>query len=179
VDVEHYRAAILLIIAAVTAGAIVAGSGPLVAWSMIAAGVVILLQRPRPRRWPLHDASGVVYVAVGLVLALNSDASPVVVALFVALFLGLQGLFRIVRATTSDEASRWPLIQGVIGLVLAVVTGLWAAQRVVIGLVFALTTLHRLPAPGLRVIGLFIVLDMVFSAWPGLSTARVPQRRAA
>jgi len=165
-DGQFRTGVILLVIAALTASAIVARSAPLMGSLMIVAGIVIFAAQPRPQRRVLHGVGATLYVVVGLVLVLQADASRVVLALIVALFLGFQGIFRIVTGTASDDPSRSRAIQGVIGLVLGAVTVAWAGQQLVVGLIFGMMTLQRWPAPGVRVIGLFIVIDMVFAAWP-------------
>jgi uncharacterized membrane protein HdeD (DUF308 family) len=163
---------LLLLVAALTVGAIVWRSAVLVGALALVAGAVQFLHgaRRQQRIESVHVASGLVYVLVGVVVVTHTAENRLALALLATLFLAAQGIIRLVLP--GEGSSRLVVIHAVVALVLALITGLWALQQGVIGVVLGVLTWRDWPPPDLRGVGLFIVVDMLFCAACLIATRR-------
>jgi uncharacterized membrane protein HdeD (DUF308 family) len=163
---------VLMVTSALTVAAIGLRSASLVGWLMIAAGGVIVAQGI-PRRETggrvLTAASGLLYIITGLLIIVHPEATPLARAFLVAGFLVVQGIVRLLAAVI--RASGATLAHAITCMLLGFVTGIWAQAHLVVAMLLGMAG-HRWTPPGLRVIGLFIVVDMLLAGWPLLASAR-------
>ena len=103
------------------------------------------------RRWSgfiLGLLTGVLYVAVGALIFIDPVDAAAGLTLLIAAFLIVGGIFRIVAAVAIRfEHWVWPLVSGVLALVLGVL--IW----------------RQWPSSSFWVIGLFLGLEILFSGW--------------
>ncbi len=104
----------------------------------------------------LHLLSGVLSLVIGLLVLRAPGDAVLALTLLLACLLAVGGIFKMVVALTSRFAAwGWPLVSGIIDLILGVLIGLeW-------------------PASGVWVLGLFIGISLVFRGvnWIGLGLA--------
>jgi uncharacterized membrane protein HdeD (DUF308 family) len=92
--------------------------------------------------------SGVLYLLVGLVMATKPIRSAEALTLVLALFLLIDGIFRIATAFVARLQHR-----------------LWLAVNGAISSLLGLMILGDLPGDGLWVIGTFVGIDLIFNGW--------------
>ena len=120
-------------------------------WLMIFAGVVEAVHAFWKKEWGglfLNLLVGVLYVVVGFMVLANPAASAVTLTLIMAIFFILDGIFRIIIAVTMHYPRwGWMLLNGIVTLILGII--IWQQWQQL----------------GLRIIGLFIGIDLIFSGW--------------
>jgi uncharacterized membrane protein HdeD (DUF308 family) len=120
-------------------------------WLLVIGGVLSLVDAFVQRRWGgffMELFAGILYIIVGLMVVANTAASAVVLTLVIAVFLLIDGVFRIVTAL-SVRFPHWPwmLLNGVIGVLLGIM--IW----------------RQWPWSGLWVIGLFVGIELILYGW--------------
>jgi uncharacterized membrane protein HdeD (DUF308 family) len=120
-------------------------------WLMIFAGVVEAVHAFWKKEWGglfLNLLVGVLYIVVGFMVLANPTASAMTLTLIMAIFFILDGIFRIIIAVTMHYPRwGWMLLNGIVTLTLGII--IWQQWQQL----------------GLRIIGLFIGIDLIFSGW--------------
>ena len=120
-------------------------------WLMIFAGVVEAVHAFWKKEWGglfLNLLVGVLYIVVGFMVLTNPTASAMTLTLIMAIFFILDGIFRIIIAVTMHYPRwGWMLFNGIVTLILGII--IWQQWQQL----------------GLRIIGLFIGIDLIFSGW--------------
>ena len=120
-------------------------------WLMIFAGVVEAVHAFWKKEWGglfLNLLVGVLYIVVGFMVLANPAASAMTLTLIMAIFFILDGIFRIIIAVTMHFPRwGWMLLNGIVTLILGII--IWQQWQQL----------------GLRIIGLFIGIDLIFSGW--------------
>jgi uncharacterized membrane protein HdeD (DUF308 family) len=120
-------------------------------WLLIIMGVVEAVQSFWQPKWGgvfLHLMVGTLAAVVGFHLVSSPMEGALVLSLVMAIYFMLAGIFRAVTAIAMRFPNwGWVLLSGGITFILGVlIKSQW-------------------PASGLRIIGLFIGIDMIFSGW--------------
>jgi uncharacterized membrane protein HdeD (DUF308 family) len=156
---SHWWCFLLLGIALVVLGAVCI-SEPLIptlasvvflGYLLIAAGIVQIVSSFWSGKWSgmlLHLLIGVLYAIVGYMIVDSPGVSMLLLTQFIAIFLIVGGLFRIISAlVVRFQDWRWVALNGGVTLLLGII-------------------IHRqLPEAALWVIGLFIGIEMIFNGW--------------
>jgi uncharacterized membrane protein HdeD (DUF308 family) len=118
---------------------------------LIAAGIIQIVSSFWAGKWSgmlLHILVGVLYVVVGYMVVDAPVISMVVLTKFIAIFLIVAGVFRIVSALlVRFQDWGWVLLNGGVTLFLGVIIN------------------RQLPEAALWVIGLFLGIEMLFNGW--------------
>lgn len=118
---------------------------------LIAGGIVQVVSSFWAGKWSgmlLHILIGVLYAVVGYMIIDAPGLSMLVLTKFIAIFLIVSGLFRIVSALVMRFRDwGWVLLNGGITLLLGIIIN------------------RQLPEAALWVIGLFIGIEMLFNGW--------------
>jgi uncharacterized membrane protein HdeD (DUF308 family) len=118
---------------------------------LIAAGIVQVVSSFWAGKWSgmlLHMLIGVLYAVVGYMIVDQPGVSMLVLTKFIAIFLIVSGVFRIVSALiTRFNDWGWVLLNGVISLILGLIIN------------------RQMPEAALWVIGLFIGIELLFNGW--------------
>src|SRR5262245_57082853 len=102
----------------------------------------------------LHILIGLLYGVVGYMIIDDPGLSMVVLTKFIAIFLIVDGLFRIVSALfVRFQDWGWVLLNGCVTLLLGVIIS------------------RQMPEAALWVIGLFIGIEMIFNGWAWIMMA--------
>ena len=156
---SHWWCFLLLGIALVVLGAVCI-SEPLIptlasvvflGYLLIAAGIVQIVSSFWSGKWSgmlLHLLIGVLYAIVGYMIVDSPGVSMLLLTQFIAIFLIVGGLFRIISAlVVRFQDWGWVALNGGVTLLLGII-------------------IHRqLPEAALWVIGLFIGIEMIFNGW--------------
>ena len=166
-SVARLSGALLIVLALLTAVAIANGNVQSAGWAVTVAGFAQLVIGASG--WVasidrVRIASGIVFVATGIVVVTHAVTRPLETALVVAGFLIAQGLLCVVVGCPAHALTCF---------LLAFVTLGWASIRVGVELVLGVLTRREWPAPALRVIGLFVAVDMLWWGWSSVSSRRV------
>ena len=133
-------------------------------WLMIFAGVVEAIHAFWKKEWGglfLNLLVGVLYVVVGLMVLANPKATAVTLTLVMAIFFILDGIFRIIIAVTARLPQwGWMLFNGIVTLILGII--IWQQWQYF----------------GLRIIGLFIGIDLIISGWTWVMLSLASRRLA-
>ena len=120
-------------------------------FTLIAAGITQVISSFWAGNWSgmlLHMLIGVLYMVVGYMIIDQPGVSMVVLTKFIAIFLIVSGVFRIVASLMTRFAGwGWVLLNGVIALLLGVIIN------------------RQMPEAALWVIGLFIGIELLFNGW--------------
>ena len=134
-------------------------------WLMIFAGVVEAIHAFWKKEWGglfLNLLVGVLYVVVGLMVLANPKATAITLALVMAIFFILDGIFRIIIAVTARFPQwGWMLFNGIVTLILGLI--IWQQWQYF----------------GLRIIALFIGIDLIISGWTWVMVSLASRRMAA
>ena len=118
---------------------------------LLAAGIVQVISSFWAGKWSgmlLHMLVGVLYAVVGYMIIDDPKVSMLILTKFIAIFLIVAGVFRIVSALmTRFNDWGWVLLNGVITLILGLIIN------------------RQLPEAALWVIGLFIGIELLFNGW--------------
>jgi uncharacterized membrane protein HdeD (DUF308 family) len=118
---------------------------------LLAAGITQIISSFWAGKWSgmlMHMLIGVLYCVVGYMIIDEPGVSKLVLTKFIAIFLIVTGVFRIVSALmTRFNDWGWVLINGVITLLLGLIIN------------------RQLPEAALWVIGLFIGIELIFNGW--------------
>lgn len=118
---------------------------------LIAAGITQFVSAFWIGKWSgllIHMLIGVLYVVVGYMIIDAPVINMVLITKFIAIFLVVSGIFRIVSALVLRfQDWGWALLNGGVTLLLGVIIN------------------RQLPAAALWVIGLFIGIEMIFNGW--------------
>jgi uncharacterized membrane protein HdeD (DUF308 family) len=118
---------------------------------MLAGGIMQVISAFWAGSWSgmlFHVLIGVLYAVVGYMIIDNPNAGAVVLTKFIAIFLIVAGVFRIVSAlVTRFHDWGWVLLNGSVTLFLGLIIN------------------RQLPEASLWVIGLFIGIEMIFNGW--------------
>jgi uncharacterized membrane protein HdeD (DUF308 family) len=118
---------------------------------LIAAGIIQIVSSFWAGKWSgmlLHFLIGVLYAVVGYMIVDGPGLSLLLLTKFIAIFLIVSGLFRIVSAlVVRFHDWGWVLLNGGVTLLLGIIIN------------------RQLPAAALWVIGLFIGIEMLFNGW--------------
>lgn len=126
---------------------------------MIAGGVLTLIDAFRAEGWKAklwEILIALVYIVAGAVMVMNPGASAVWFTMFIAAFLLISGIFRIIigfQIRGEVKGWGWTVFGGVMSIVLAF-------------MIFA-----QWPFSGLWVIGLFIAIEMIMQGTSMISIA--------
>ena len=130
-----------------------------IGWLLLIGGVTEIVGTFWTRSWSgffLHLLSGVLAIVVGLLFLRAPVDAVIALTLLLACLLMVGGIFKIVAALTYRFAAwGWPLLSGVIDLILGIL--IWLEW----------------PASALWVIGLFVGISLIFRGvnWIGLGLA--------
>ena len=162
---NHWWCFLLLGIALVVIGALciaepfvmTVGGVIILGFLLIAAGIVQVVSAFWAGKWSgtlLHILIGVLYGVVGYMIIDDPGLSMVVLTKFIAIFLIVDGLFRIVSALfVRFQDWGWVLLNGCVTLLLGVIIS------------------RQMPEAALWVIGLFIGIEMIFNGWAWIMLA--------
>jgi uncharacterized membrane protein HdeD (DUF308 family) len=118
---------------------------------LLAAGITQVVSSFWAGRWSgmlFHMLIGVLYAVVGYMIVDAPGVSMLVLTKFIAIFLIVSGVFRIVAAlVTRFHDWGWVLLNGAITLLLGLIIN------------------RQLPEAALWLIGLFIGIEMIFNGW--------------
>jgi uncharacterized membrane protein HdeD (DUF308 family) len=118
---------------------------------MLAAGITQVVSSFWAGKWSgmlFHMLVGVLYGVVGYMIIDSPGLSLLVLTKFIAIFMIVAGVFRIVAAlVTRFHDWGWVLLNGVVTLLLGLIIN------------------RQLPAAALWFIGLCIGLEMIFNGW--------------
>jgi uncharacterized membrane protein HdeD (DUF308 family) len=133
-------------------------------WLMIFAGVVEAIHAFWKKEWGglfLNLLVGVLYVVVGLMVLANPEATAMTLVFVMAIFFILDGIFRIIIAVVARFPQwGWMLFNGIITLIL--------------GLIIR----QQWQYFGLRIIALFIGIDLIISGWTWVMLSLTSRRLA-
>jgi len=138
-------------------------------WLLIVGGVLQAAHAFREAHWGgffIDLITGILYGVAGFVLVANPLAGAATLTLLIAMFLWIEGIFRIMASTaTRHQNWGWVLLSGVIDVLLGAM--IW----------------QQWPVSGLWVIGLFVGIDMLFNGWAlamlGLAEKGQPEHATA
>jgi uncharacterized membrane protein HdeD (DUF308 family) len=104
--------------------------------------------------------SAVLYLAVGILLLVNPLGGALALTIVVAVFLIVEGIFKIITAfrVRDHDGWGWLLASGIVSVVLGVL--IWA----------------QWPASGLWVIGLLVGIQLLFTGWALVMLALAAKR---
>lgn len=126
---------------------------------VIAGGVLTLIDAFRAVGWKAklwEILIALVYIVAGAVMVMNPGASAVWFTMFIAAFLFISGIFRIVIGfQIRDEVKGWG----------------WTVFGGVASIVLAFMIFAQWPLSGLWVIGLFIAIEMIMQGTSMISIA--------
>jgi uncharacterized membrane protein HdeD (DUF308 family) len=118
---------------------------------LMVAGIMQIISSFWAGKWSgmlLHMLIGVLYGVTGYMIVDQPGVSMLVLTKFIAIFLIVAGVFRIVTAlVTRFNDWGWVLLNGVISLVLGLIIN------------------RQMPEAALWVIGLFIGIELLFNGW--------------
>ena len=124
---------------------------------LIAAGIIQVVTAFWAGKWSgmlLHILIGVFYGVVGYMIVDSPGVSMLLLTKFIAIFLIVSGLFRIVAALVSRfQDWGWVLLNGGVTLLLGIIIN------------------RQLPAAALWVIGLFLGIELLFNGWTWIMLA--------
>ena len=133
-------------------------------WLMIFSGVVEAIHAFWKKEWGglfLNLLVGVLYVVVGFMVLANPQATAMTLTLIMAIFFILDGIFRIIIAVaTRFPQWGWMLFNGIVTLILGII--IWQQWQYF----------------GLRIIGLFIGIDLIISGWTWVMLSLASRRVA-
>lgn len=133
-------------------------------WLMIFAGALEVIHAFWKKEWGwlfLNLLVGVLYIVVGLMVLANPEATAITLALVMAIFFILEGIFRIIIAVTARFPQwGWMLFNGIVTLILGII--IWQQWRYF----------------GLRIIALFIGIDLLISGWSWVMLSLASRRLA-
>jgi uncharacterized membrane protein HdeD (DUF308 family) len=120
-------------------------------FTLMAAGITQVVSAFWAGKWSgmlTHILIGVLYVVVGYMVVDAPVINMVLITKFIAIFLIVSGVFRIVSAlVTRFQDWGWALLNGGVTLLLGIVIN------------------RQLPEAALWVIGLFVGIEMIFNGW--------------
>lgn len=118
---------------------------------LLVAGITQIVSSFWAGKWSgmfMHMLIGVLYSATGFMIIDDPKVSMVVLTKFIAIFLIVAGVFRIVSALMARFHDwGWVLLNGVITLLLGMIIN------------------RQMPQAALWVIGLFIGIELLFNGW--------------
>jgi len=118
---------------------------------MLAGGIMQVVSSFWAGHWTgmlLHILIGILYGVVGYMIIDKPDLGMLVLTKFIAIFLIVAGVFRIVAALSMRFHDwGWVLLNGAITLILGLIIN------------------RQLPEAALWVIGLFVGIEMIFNGW--------------
>ncbi len=124
---------------------------------LIAAGIIQVVTAFWAGKWSgmlLHILIGVFYGVVGYMIVDAPGVSMLLLTKFIAIFLIVSGLFRIVSALVARFHDwGWVLLNGGVALLLGIIIN------------------RQLPSAALWVIGLFLGIELVFNGWAWIMLA--------
>jgi uncharacterized membrane protein HdeD (DUF308 family) len=134
-------------------------------WLLVIGGIAQGIHAFMVQRWGgflLQLLSAALYVVIGILLLVNPVEGALALTIVLAVFLIVEGIFKIVMALrVRDHAGwGWVLASGVLSLVLGVM--IWA----------------QWPAAGLWVIGLLVGVQLLFTGWSLLMLALAARAHA-
>jgi uncharacterized membrane protein HdeD (DUF308 family) len=133
-------------------------------WLMIFAGAVEAIHAFWKKEWGglfLNLLVGVLYIVVGIMVLANPKATAMTITLIMAIFFILDGIFRIIIAlATRFPQWGWMLVNGIVTLILGLI--IWQQWQNL----------------GLRIIGLFIGIDLIISGWTWVMVSLASRRLA-
>lgn len=117
---------------------------------LLAAGITQVISSFWAGKWSgmlMHMLVGVLYGVVGYMIIDAPGLSLIVATKFIAIFLIVSGIFRIVAALVERFHDwGWVLLNGVVSLLLGLI-------------------INRQPGDSLWLIGLFVGIEMIFNGW--------------
>ncbi|HXY37615.1 MAG TPA: HdeD family acid-resistance protein [Planctomycetaceae bacterium] len=120
-------------------------------WMLLIGGILSAGHAFWRKHWKgffLDLAIGVLYIVAGLMMVGNPVAAAVSLTLLIAMFLLMEGIFRIIVALSGQLEHRgWVMLNGLITAGLGIL--IW----------------RQWPLSGLWVIGLFVGIEMIFYGW--------------
>jgi uncharacterized membrane protein HdeD (DUF308 family) len=124
---------------------------------LLAGGITQIISSFWAGKWSgmmMHMLIGVLYAVVGYMIIDKPDVGLVVVTKFIAIFLIIAGVFRIVSALMMRFHDwGWVLLNGAITLLMGIIIN------------------RQLPEAALWVIGLFVGIEMLFNGWAWIMLA--------
>ena len=126
---------------------------------VIAGGILTLIDAFRAEGWKAklwEILIALVYIAAGGIMMANPAASAVWFTMFIAIFLLVTGIFRVVIGVQiKDEVKGWG----------------WTVFAGIASIVLAVMIFYQWPVSGLWVIGLFIAIEMIMQGTSMISIA--------
>ena len=127
------------------------GSVIILGFLLVAAGIIQVVSSFWAGKWSgmlLHMLVGVLYAVVGYMIVDAPGLSMLLLTKFIAIFLIVTGVFRIVSALfLRFQDWGWVLLNGGVTLLMGIIIN------------------RQLPEAALWVIGLFIGIEMLFNGW--------------
>lgn len=118
---------------------------------MLASGITQVISSFWAGRWSgmlLHMLIGVLYAVVGYMIIDSPGISMAVITKFIAIFLIITGVFRIVSSLLMRFHDwGWVLVNGLISLIMGLIIN------------------RQMPEASLWLIGLFVGIEMIFNGW--------------
>jgi uncharacterized membrane protein HdeD (DUF308 family) len=132
-------------------------------WLLVISGIAEGIHAFMAQGWRgflLELLSAVLYLAVGVLLLVNPLGGAVALTIVVAVFLIVEGIFKIITAlrVRDHDGWGWLLASGIVSVVLGVL--IWA----------------QWPASGLWVIGLLVGIQLLFTGWALVMLALAAKR---
>lgn len=126
---------------------------------VIAGGVLTLIDAFRAEGWKAklwEILIALLYLAAGIIMVMNPAAGAVWVTIFIAAFLLITGIFRIIIGfQIRDEVKSWG----------------WTVFGGILSILLALMIYAQWPFSGLWVIGLFVAIEMIMQGTSMISIA--------
>jgi uncharacterized membrane protein HdeD (DUF308 family) len=124
---------------------------------LLASGIAEIINSFWAGRWSgmlVHLLMGILYVVVGLMIIDQPEESAIQLTLFIAFFLIISGVFRIVFAL-AERFTGWG----------------WVLLNGAVTLLAGMLIYKQWPLSGLWVIGLFVGIDLIFNGWSWIMLA--------
>ena len=129
---------------------------------LVIAGIFEAVKAFKMNQWGnffLHAVLAILYSIAGVYLFLNPAINAITLTLVLAIFFVIVGLFRIAFALMHDLPHKtWLLLNGAITVLLGAL--IW----------------YQWPSSGLRVIGTFVGIDLIFTGWAWIMLASMAKK---
>lgn len=131
---------------------------------MLIVGIVFMVESFSSPDWKgklLNLVLSILYIGAGIVTILNPLATAVWFTLFLAIFLAMIGVMRIIMAfQIKDRSSGWG----------------WVAFGGILNIILGLLVYLQWPSSGLWVIGLFISIELIIQGINAITLSRIVKK---
>lgn len=121
-------------------------------WLLLFGGVIQVITSFGSKSWGSFGwrfIGGIIYGAAGVILLTYPLRGLATLTFILAIFLIVQGIFRIIFSFQIRKQSQWG----------------WVLVSGLLGLVLGIMIYTRWPASSLYILGLFVGIDLIFSGW--------------